>query len=272
MRAEVPDDAHVGLVQAEVHAARRDEVDLAELAGVDQALDRRHRRAVEERVAGHSTRPFASATLDQLARLLGRRRERLLDEDVLAGLERRHRERVVGRDGRRDRDRLDRLVAAARPRSRVVQANAGVAPCERLERLRPRGRRRRRARSRRRRRGCERGSGPSSRGRRRRCADRRRRREPARLPPSAGLPLSEDQRAVSAAAAGGRARATSRGRTRRRGRAPRRRSSAPAPRPARARSARPGRGSARSGAARRARARTGSAGAGRRATCRRAGR
>ena len=37
VRAEVPDDADVGLVQAEVHAARRDEVDLAELARLDHA-------------------------------------------------------------------------------------------------------------------------------------------------------------------------------------------------------------------------------------------
>ena len=32
MRAEIPDDADVRLVQAEVDAARRDEVDLAEVA------------------------------------------------------------------------------------------------------------------------------------------------------------------------------------------------------------------------------------------------
>ena len=57
MRAEVPDDAHVGLVQPEVHAARRDEVDLAELAGIDQLADRDDRRAVEERVARHQHEP-----------------------------------------------------------------------------------------------------------------------------------------------------------------------------------------------------------------------
>ena len=32
VRPEVPDDADVGLVQPEVHPARRDEVDVAELA------------------------------------------------------------------------------------------------------------------------------------------------------------------------------------------------------------------------------------------------
>jgi hypothetical protein len=39
VRGEVPRDAHVGLVQAEVHAARRDEVDLAEVVRVDVRLD-----------------------------------------------------------------------------------------------------------------------------------------------------------------------------------------------------------------------------------------
>ena len=36
MRAEIPDDAYVRLVQPEVHATRGDEVDLAQLAAVDQ--------------------------------------------------------------------------------------------------------------------------------------------------------------------------------------------------------------------------------------------
>ena len=52
VRREVADDA-VGLVLAEVHARRRDEVDLAERAGVDQLLDLVDRRAVDERVARH---------------------------------------------------------------------------------------------------------------------------------------------------------------------------------------------------------------------------
>ena len=49
--AEVPDDARIRLVQAEVHAAHRDEEDLAELARADQLLDLHDRRAVQERVA-----------------------------------------------------------------------------------------------------------------------------------------------------------------------------------------------------------------------------
>ena len=69
VRAEVPDDAHVGLVQPEVHAARRDEVDLAELAGADQVADHVDRRAVEERVPGHQDEAALVGELDQLDRL-----------------------------------------------------------------------------------------------------------------------------------------------------------------------------------------------------------
>ena len=42
VRAEVPGDADIGLVQAEIHAARRDEVDLAELVGGERLLQEGH--------------------------------------------------------------------------------------------------------------------------------------------------------------------------------------------------------------------------------------
>ena len=72
VRTEVPHDADVGLVQAEVHATRRDEVDLAEIAGVDQLLDRPHGRAVQERVARHEHEVALGGQLDQRARVTGR--------------------------------------------------------------------------------------------------------------------------------------------------------------------------------------------------------
>ena len=53
VRPEIPRNADVGLVEPEVHAARRDEVDVAELARVDEITDRVDGRAVEERVARH---------------------------------------------------------------------------------------------------------------------------------------------------------------------------------------------------------------------------
>ena len=48
--------------------------------------------------------------LDELLHLGAAHRRRLLDEDVLAGLERLLGERVVRRDGRRDHDRLELRV------------------------------------------------------------------------------------------------------------------------------------------------------------------
>ena len=111
MRAEVPDDAHVRLMESEVHPARRDEVDLTELAGVDQALDDGHGWAVEERVAGHEHEAGRLSRSTELFNLFGRRRQRLLDERVLAGLERRHRQGEVGRDRSRDRHGVDVLGA-----------------------------------------------------------------------------------------------------------------------------------------------------------------
>ena len=51
MRREIPDDAGVGLMEAEVHAAYRDEVDVPQLSRVDQLFDPHHGRAVQEGVA-----------------------------------------------------------------------------------------------------------------------------------------------------------------------------------------------------------------------------
>src|SRR4029450_7644858 len=50
---QVPDHAHVGLVKAEIDAAGGDEVNVSQLAGIDELLDRPYRWAVEERMAGH---------------------------------------------------------------------------------------------------------------------------------------------------------------------------------------------------------------------------
>ena len=68
---EIPHDADVRLVQTEVHPACGDEVDRPELAGVDQPLDRRHRRAVQERVARHQDEVARHALLDQMPGLIG---------------------------------------------------------------------------------------------------------------------------------------------------------------------------------------------------------
>ena len=62
MRREVPDHADVLLVQAEVDALGGDEVDVAQLAGVDDLLDLAHGRAEDEGVADHEREPLRAAS------------------------------------------------------------------------------------------------------------------------------------------------------------------------------------------------------------------
>ena len=78
--------------------------------------------------------PFGGG-VHQLDALLGGRGERLLDEDVLAGLERGEPERVVGADRRRDRDGVDRLVGEDLVEL-LAGADAREAPAHQLEAVR----------------------------------------------------------------------------------------------------------------------------------------
>src|SRR3954454_3836684 len=110
VRREVADNRDVRLVDAQVHAARGAEEDLADLTSVEQVLDRVDGRRVDEGVARHEHEPALIRDLDELLGFLGGLRERLLDEDVLAGLEAALGERVVGRDRGDDEDRVDRVV------------------------------------------------------------------------------------------------------------------------------------------------------------------
>src|SRR6185369_17721205 len=71
VRPHVPDHAHVGLVKAEIDAARGDEVNVSQLAGIDELLDRPYRRAVEERMARHQYAPRVGGYGHEVANLLG---------------------------------------------------------------------------------------------------------------------------------------------------------------------------------------------------------
>ena len=86
---------------------------------------------VEEQVAGHEHEPARLGEGDELLHLLAAHRRRLLDEDVLARLERLLRELVVGRHRGRDDDGVDLLVRqqvgerGRRARLRVARAELG---------------------------------------------------------------------------------------------------------------------------------------------------
>ena len=116
VRGEVPDHAHVLLVQAQVHALGGDEVDVAELAALDELLDLAHRRAEDEGVADHQreaarlrpARPARSACA--VSAVMG-----FSTKTCLPGLERGLGERVVRADGRGD----EHGVHARRRRARA---------------------------------------------------------------------------------------------------------------------------------------------------------
>ena len=110
MRCQIPDHADVRLVHSQVHTARRDEKDVPELIFVDQPLDRRHGRAVQEGVARHQDEILPLGHLHQLTGLDRRRGQRLLDKDVLARGEGAKRKGVVGRHRSRDNHCVDRRI------------------------------------------------------------------------------------------------------------------------------------------------------------------
>ena len=89
---------------------RVDVADLADVAAVDDLLDLADRRRVEEGVPDHEDEPLALGDGDQFLALRGRRGHRLLDEDVLAGEERRLGEREVEAHRGGDDHRVDLLV------------------------------------------------------------------------------------------------------------------------------------------------------------------
>ena len=114
MRSKVPDHADIRLVEAEIYAARRNEVDVAELAVVDQGLDHRHGGAVQERVPRHHHQPGALRARDEIRRFLHGSSERFLDKDVFPGVQGGCGQLVVCGDGGRYCDRVERIIGQQR--------------------------------------------------------------------------------------------------------------------------------------------------------------
>ncbi len=167
VRAEIPDDADVGLMQPEVDATRRDEVELAERPGVDQLLDEHDRRAVEERVARHENAVQSCGEVDELAwlppsspRAASRRRRACRTEAP-----REARSKCVD-TGVAITTASTCSSSTARRGTTAGRANRGVAACPSDPAARRASRTCGRPPPPRARRGCEEDSAPSSRARR----------------------------------------------------------------------------------------------------------
>ena len=108
--AERPESVLVLADDPEVLPVAVDAEHVAELAGVDELLQLLHAGVVEQQMARHEHELALLGERDELLHLRRAHRRRLLDEDVLARLERLLRERVVCRHGRRDHDGLEVVV------------------------------------------------------------------------------------------------------------------------------------------------------------------
>ncbi len=105
--AERPQSVLVLAELAEVLAVPVEVEHVAELPGLDQLLELRHRRVIEQQVSREEDEAALLRERDKLVGLRGRERRRLLDEDVLTGLERPAGELVMRRHRRGDDDGLE---------------------------------------------------------------------------------------------------------------------------------------------------------------------
>ena len=107
VRREVPEHVHVGLEKAQVDPQRVVVRDLAERAASGELAQLLHRAREQERVVDEQRDLLPRGERDQLLALGGARAHRLLDQYVLAALDRAPRQREVRRHRRRDQHRGD---------------------------------------------------------------------------------------------------------------------------------------------------------------------
>ena len=107
VRRQVPDDVHVVLKHAEVDAHAVDEVEVADLAGLDDLFDLLDGAAVDVGVVDHQDAAGFAGGGDQLLGFVDRCGQRLFDEHVFAGAERANAHRGVRVDRRGDGDGVD---------------------------------------------------------------------------------------------------------------------------------------------------------------------
>ena len=106
VHADVPDHVLGAARPPEVEPLVADGEQFADLAGGDVVPHPGDRGLIDEQMPHHQDHVPVLGGVDQLARLGGTVRERLLDEHVLAGLDRGHGDLEMRRRGRGDRHRL----------------------------------------------------------------------------------------------------------------------------------------------------------------------
>ncbi len=126
---EVPDHVQIVLEQAQADPDGVEVQHVPDRPALDDLLDLVHGGVVDEGVIHHQREAPGVRELHERLRRLGGMRHRLLDQNVLAGLEGRLREGVVGPHRRADRQRVDLRVP-----EEVLEAGVGpgggVAPLQ----------------------------------------------------------------------------------------------------------------------------------------------
>ena len=108
---QIPHDVHVVLKEPQIDPYGIVVVDIAERPGARQLVDLSHRSRIDEGVIDHQDPPASLRRLHEPFGIVRVGAERLLDQDVLAGLQSRHRQLEMRRDGRRNHDRVDTRIA-----------------------------------------------------------------------------------------------------------------------------------------------------------------
>ena len=110
VRGEVPDDVDVALENAQVQPGAVDVEHIAQHAALDDLFHLVDAGRILEGVVHHQDLAVLLRKRDQFLGLVDLGRQRLLDQDMLAGLERLLRQRIVRADVRADGNGIDRRV------------------------------------------------------------------------------------------------------------------------------------------------------------------
>jgi hypothetical protein len=132
VRSQAPEHVLLTADRPQIHPVGLEAQEATDRAGCDEVPERRNGRVILEDMADHEPSVEAPCQGGQLLGLPEIERERLLDEDMLAGQQGARGEVVMGRRLGGDRDRLDRRLGQNLLEG---QGSAAVSGRDRLDRL-----------------------------------------------------------------------------------------------------------------------------------------